>query len=457
MIAPTSNSALDRNTPSRQSIWRLAWPIILANCAAPLLGLVDTAVIGNIGAASDLGGIALGALIFSFLFWAFGFLRMSTSGFVAQAAGAADRAEERAVFQRGCLIATILAVAILLLQWPVLMAALHVLDASFAVESATASYFHIRIWSAPASLLNYVLIGVLIGLGRSRQMLLIQLLLNISNLIFDVYFAAVLGWGVRGIAMGTVLAEWLALVVGLALVMRLLRQRHSQKHNVAEEFWSWPRILNRSAMLKSLSANRDLMIRTLLMLAAFAWFTNQSACYGDVVLASNHILLQFISFSAFFLDGFALAAEGQIGRALGAKRASAFDAAVRYSTELAAFTALILASVLWFFGPHTIALLTNLQGVRLSATELLPFACVYVLVSFAAFQLDGIFIGASQARSMRNASLASVLGFALAVNVMGAEASVIALWLAFIAYVLLRGLSLAVAYPSLRKRLFEEH
>lgn len=437
-------------TPSRAGILALAWPIILANCAAPLLGLVDTAVIGNFGQAQELGAIALGALIFSFVFWAFGFLRMATSGFAAQAAGAGDREEERAILARSGLIALLLGTLIVLFQALLLQFALALLQGSPAVEAYTAEYFHIRVWSAPATLLNYALVGLLIGLGCTRQVLLIQLLLNLLNMLLDVYFVVVLDWGVAGVALGTALAEVAAALLALTLVVRLLRARQTDR----ADFWPWASVFEPGAMAKTLSANRDLMIRTLLMLAAFAWFTNQSAQFGDAALAANHILLQFISLSAFFLDGFAFAAEGQVGQAIGAQSRTAFRAAVRYSTQLSALAAALMAATLWLSGELIIGLLTDLPVVRSNAVLYLPYACIYVLLSFAAFQLDGIFIGGAQARMMRNASLASVLGFALISMVSGATVSLPALWMSFLAYVVLRAVCLVLAYPALRVAVF---
>ena len=297
------------DTISYRYIFSKAWPIILANAAVPLLGLVDTAVIGNIGNVQDLGAIAFGALIFSFVYWSFGFLRMGTTGFAAQALGAGDETEVRAVLGRSLLLAVALGLLLILLQWPISLAAFSLLSGSDSVEQLGQQYFSIRIWGAPATLANFALMGVFIGLGNSKQLLLVQLFMNSLNIVLDVLFAGVLGWGVSGIAAGTVAAEWSTVAFASWLLIRELRTRKID----GDAFWPWPRILDRQATLKTLRANVDIMIRTLLLVFSFGFFIDQSARYGEVVLAANHILMQIISFAAFFLDGYAFVVESLVG------------------------------------------------------------------------------------------------------------------------------------------------
>ncbi|MDX1606865.1 MAG: MATE family efflux transporter, partial [Candidatus Competibacterales bacterium] len=237
--------------PDQRQILGMAAPIIVANCATPLLGLVDTAVIGHVGTTSDLGAIAFGALIFSFLFWSFGFLRMGTSGFTAQAAGADDHAEIRATLGRALLLAGGLGTTLILLQYPLALGAFSLLQGSAEVEAVAADYFSIRIWGAPAALANFALIGLFIGLGRTRQVLHLQLLLNGLNIVLDLWFAGLLQWGVAGIALGTALSEWSALAVGLWLAGRELARWHGD----TEVFWPWPRITDRRPLLRMLRAN----------------------------------------------------------------------------------------------------------------------------------------------------------------------------------------------------------
>ena len=424
-----------------------AWPIILANASVPLLGLVDTAVIGNVGSITDLGAIAFGALIFSFVYWSFGFLRMGTTGFAAQASGAGDQQEVRAVLGRALLIALCLGVVLILIQWPIGLAAFSLLDGSAPVEAVAQQYFDIRIWGAPATLATFALMGLLIGLGKSRTLLIVQLFLNGLNILLDVWFAGILGWGASGIALGTVIAEWTTVLLAGWLVYRTLNQRKVS----ADEFWPKAKIMDLSALLKTASANLDIMLRTLILVFSFAFFINQSAKFGDTVLASNHILLQLIAFSAFFLDGYAFVVEALVGGAIGAKRRDVFDLAVRRSTVLALITAILLALVIALVGDIAVILMTDISSVRLAANQLLPFAALYVLFSFAAFQLDGIFIGASFTRQMRDAAALSIVVYLVAWWALSDPFGLQGLWGAMIIYVVARAVALLLFYPSLRR------
>ena len=418
----------------------------------PLLGLVDTAVIGNTGTVIGLGAIALGALVFSFVYWSFGFLRMGTTGFTAQASGAGDEAEVRATLGRALLLAVGIGVVLVVLQAPIAWVALELLGASEEVEALTREYFDIRIWGAPATLATFAILGSFVGLGRTGHLLRTQLLLNGLNIVLDIVFAGILGWGVRGIALGTAIAEWTTLGYALVLVRAVLREGHTD----AEPFWPWARIRDRAKALHTLGANADIMARTLFLLLGFAWFTDRGAQFGDVILAANHVLLQLITLSAYLLDGYAHATEVLVGRAVGTRRRSAFDAAIRSATHLAAVSAVGLSVAIALFGPPAITLLTDLEEVRLTALDFLPYAAVYVLVSFAAFQLDGIFIGATRTRAMRNASIASFAAFLVASLWLMPRAENVGLWAAFVFYVIARAVSLLVPYPALRRSVGEE-
>lgn len=416
----------------------MAWPIILANAAVPALGLVDTAVIGHYGTATELGGLALGALLFNFVYWSFGFLRMGTTGFVAQARGAGDEAEVRAAFARALLLAAGIGVALLALQWPVTRLYFAWMDGSAAVESVSGAYFRARIWGAPAALSLFAVSGLLIGLGRSRELLLVQLLLNGLNAGLDLWFAGALGMGARGIGLGTAIAEWGTCAVALPVAWRVLRARHRDQGAML----AWSRIADLPRIRQALSANGDILVRTLCLLFAFAWFANAGARFGDVTLAANHILLQLVSFSAFFLDGFAFVAEAQVGAAWGARNLHAFRRSVRLTSELAVGTALLLALAILFAGGPAVHALTSLAAVREAAVLHLPWAALYVLVSVAAFQLDGVFIGTTRTREMRNAALLSLIVFLLVAWPVAAAWGNHGLWAAFMIYVVARALAL---------------
>lgn len=429
---------------THSAIVRLAIPIILANMAAPLLGLVDTAVIGHTGNASDLGAIALGSLVFNFVYWAFGFLRMGTTGFIAQAAGADNYPEVRAAFGRALLLGGAIGLLLIVTQYPLIHSALWLLDGSEIVEAQVKTYWDIRIWAAPATLASYAIMGSLIGLGKTRQLLWLQLFLNFTNLVLDILFVVGFDWGVRGIALGTLIAEWSSALIGLVLVFKNLYIKD-------EKFWQWPQLLNRIAIAKTLGTNADIMWRTLFLLGGFAFFANQGARFGDNTLAANHILLQFISFSAFFLDGFAFALESLVGKAKGACNRDVFDRVIRISTQIAACTAVLLMSIIIIGGTIAIAGLTSVDAIREEATKFLPYAAIYVMVSFAAFQLDGIFIGATRSRAMRNASFYALAIFLASSWILMPLLGNHGLWIAFVIYVITRAITLGIYLPELRR------
>lgn len=432
---------------SYRHILNRAWPIVLANMAVPLLGLADTAVIGNFGRLEDLGAIAFGALIFSFIYWGFSFLRTGTTAFAAQAAGAGDEPEIRAVLGRALLTGAAGGLGLIALQLPVGALAFALLDGGEAVEAAARGYYAVRIWGAPATLTVFALMGVLVGLGDSRRLLAAQLFLNGLNAALDVVFAGLLGMGAIGVALGTVLAEWSTVGVAGALVWRRLDRRRT----AGEPFWPPGRIADRAALRRVMAANRDIMLRTLTLAFSFAFFTNQAASFGDAVLAASHILLQFVSFAAFFLDGYALAAESLVGSAVGAGRRDRFDMTVLKSTVPALVTALALAGGIWAAGPAAVALLTDHEEVRGAAGPLLHLAAVYVALSFGAFQLDGIFIGAARTRQMRDAAFLSCGAFLAVWRLAAAPFGIVGLWWAMIAYVAARAVALMLYFPGLRR------
>ena len=436
-------------SPTRTSIARQAWPIIVANASVPMLGLVDTAVIGHYGSAAGLGALALGALLFNFIYWSFGFLRMATTGFIAQADGAGDEPEVRATLARSLLLGAGLGLAVMALQWPLGVGWFALMDASAAVETQGLAYFQARIWGAPAALALYAFSGALIGLGHSRALLLVQLLLNGLNAGLDVYFAGVLDMGARGIGLGTAIAEWSTCAVAALVLWRTLRARHRD----GEPFLPIGRIRDVARLRVMMVANGDIMLRTLCLLAGFGWFASQGARLGDVTLAANHLLLQLVSFSAFFLDGYAFVAEALVGGAVGARDGARLRRVVRLSSELALATAVLLALAIWSLGGAVLGLLTSLPEVDAAARAFLPWAGLYVLLSVAAFQLDGIFIGATRTREMRNAALTSLAAFVLCAWPAAALWGNHGLWAAFVVFVVARALALLPYYRQLERGL----
>jgi multidrug resistance protein, MATE family len=386
-----------------RAVLAIAAPIMLSNLSTPLLGVVDTAVIGRVPDAALIGAVALGALVFTFIFWAFGFLRMGTTGLTAQALGAADADEVRACLGRALLIAVAVGSALMFLQWPIAEAAFRLLEGGERVEALARVYFDIRVWAAPATLVNYALLGWFVGLGRARMALALQLVLNLANMALDAWFVLGFGWGVAGVALGTLLAEYLAAAVGLVIAWRHLRRVGGR--------WEFARIVAAQRIARTLAVNRDIMIRSLALIFVFVWFTAQGARSGDGVLAANAVLMQFVTVAAYFLDGLAFAAEALVGRAIGAAQRAGLVAAARMTTIWAAAVALATSLLLALFGAAIIDLLTVDPGVRALARLYLPWAALAPLAGVWCFQLDGIFIGATRTVQMRNAMLVSTAIF----------------------------------------------
>jgi multidrug resistance protein, MATE family len=376
---------------------------MISNVSTPLLGVVDTAVVGRLPDPAYIGAVALGALVFNFVFWGFGFLRMGTTGLTAQALGAHDAAETRASLGRAMLIAAVIGAALIALQRPIGLLAFALLDGSGRVEGLARAYFDIRIWAAPATLANYALLGWFIGLGQARIALALQLVLNLGNMLLDALFVLGLGWGVAGVAAGTVIAETAAAIVGVLLALRHLRG--------AGGAWSATRLLDRQRLARAIAVNRDIMIRSAALILVFVWFMAQGAKQGDTVLAANAVLMQFVAVAAYFLDGIAFTAEALVGRAVGAADRTLLSRAARLTTAWAVLLALLACLGFALLGAHLIDLLSADSGVRATARAYLAWAALAPLAGVWAFQLDGIFIGATRTAEMRNAMLATLAIF----------------------------------------------
>lgn len=413
---------------------------MISNVSTPLIGVVDTGVVGQIPDPAYIGAVAIGALIFTFVFWAFGFLRMGTTGLTAQALGAGDTAELAAVLGRALLIALIAGVGLIVLQWPIRETAFSLLEGSAQVESLARGYFDIRIWAAPAALANYALLGWFIGLGRTDIGLVLQLVLNVTNMALDALFVLGFGWDVRGVALGTLLAELLAAAVGLVIALRHVRGLGAH--------WALDRLLIADKLERTIVVNGDIMIRSLALIAVFVWFMAQGAKQGDVILAANAVLMQFVAFGAYFLDGLAFAAESLVGRAIGAAHRAGLIAAVRMTTVWAAGVALLVSLVLVALGSLFIDLLTVHAAARAAARTYLPWAAAAPMLGVWAFQLDGIFIGATRTADMRNAMLLSLAIFLAAWWLLTPYGNH-GLWGALYVHYIARVGTLAYYYPGL--------
>ncbi|MFO1055936.1 MAG: MATE family efflux transporter [Dongiaceae bacterium] len=421
-------------------VWRLAGPIILSNLSVPLLGMVDTAVVGHLPDPAYVGAVAVGATIFNFLYWGFGFLRMGTTGFAAQAYGAGDAVELAAVLARALLIALALAALLLLLQWPIRLVALSLIQASPTVAGLAGQFFAVRIWSAPATLANYALLGWLLGVQRPRTALALQLFLNGLNIVLCLAFVAGLGWGVPGVAAATAIAEYAGAGLGLWLVRRALP---------AEARPGRARVLARERLLALVRVNGDIFVRTLCLVFAFAYFTARGAAQGDVLLAANAVLLNFQSLMAYALDGLAHATEILVGSAIGARDRAALSAAVRTATRWAAGIAVLFAAAYALAGDRLVALFTDLAPVRAAAHAFLPWVAVSPLLSVWSFQLDGIFIGATRTAEMRNGMIIALACYLAAATLLLPAFGNHGLWLAFLVLMVARAVPLAIWYPRI--------
>ncbi|MCW5770866.1 MAG: MATE family efflux transporter [Rhodospirillaceae bacterium] len=405
------------------------------------MGAVDTAVMGHLPDAAYIGGVALGGLVINYVYWSFGFLRMSTTGFVAQANGARDGQELRHVTLRAVLLALVLGAFILALQRPIADLALVVLDGSDKVKALARDYVLVRIWGTPATLITYIAWGWFIGMQRTRAVLAFTVGQNALNAVLAIWFVQGLGWGIKGVAAATLIAECSSAMIGCLIVWR--------GHSRFGGSWKAPGLFDRRKLAGLFHANGNMFLRTLLLLTGFAWFGSQGARQGDLVIAANTVLSTFIVFAAFGLDGFANAAEALVGGAVGARDRAAFRAAVAMTTAWAAAVAAAAALVILVVGPAVIDLMTVHEAVRAEARRFLFWAALYPLVAVWCFQLDGIYIGATRTAEMRNGAVLAVGGMlAVGYGLMPSLGNH-GLWAALLAFAAIRGLTLGLWYPRL--------
>lgn len=423
-----------------RTVFAIALPMTLAFMTTPLIGAVDTAVIGQYGEAALIGGMAVAALIFDVLFSTFNFLRTGTTGLTAQALGAGNRREMAATLLRALIIAVVAGVLILLAMAPLRDGALAFLDPGPAARAAAVRYYDIRVLAAPLTLANYALLGWVLGLSRSGIGLALQTLLNAVNIGLSLWLGLELGWGVEGVALAAVSAEATALIAGLVVAWRL--GRGSFCLALAD-------LGDLDAFARMLGVNRDIMIRSFALLAAFAVFTRVGGGFGDTVLAANAILMNLFMIGGYFLDGLASAAEQLAGRAVGAQRRPAFDAAVRLTILWGFVFAAVTSAAFWIAGDGIIRLMTTAEDVRAAAITFLPWAALTPLAGVLAFQMDGVYIGATWSADMRNMMLLSLAAFlalaAALVPMLGNHG----LWLALIVFLGARGLTLGWRLPRL--------
>lgn len=435
------DSALPPEGGWHRRVLMLAIPIVLANLTQPILGAVDTAVAGHLGSAADLGGVALGGLFFSFVFWSFGFLRMGTTGLVAQAFGARNMDALRADIVRALLLAIAIGGGILVVQAPLIGHVVQLIGGSDAVQHNARIYCHARILSAPFALGNYVVLGYLLGAQRPRIALLSQVLINAVNVVAVVTYVYAFGWGLAGIGAATATADVIGFAFGIGVLW------HVRPRGLPP--LAWRTVSDAKALKKLLGMNRDIFLRTVLLLSSFAWFAHLGATQGDTVLAANAVLLNFQTFMAYGLDGFAHATEALVGAAIGTRDQSAFREAVKVNLVWSAVGAFGFALVYGCAGTWVINELTDQPAVRAAARTFLPWVAMLPVASAGGFLLDGVFIGATRTRElMQTMAISGALFFCASwvlVDIWGNHG----LWLALLIFMGVRGLTLLPFLPRI--------
>ncbi|MEX5384106.1 MATE family efflux transporter DinF [Cronobacter muytjensii] len=420
-------------TSTDKALWRLALPMIFSNITVPLLGLVDTAVIGHLDSPVYLGGVAVGATATSFLFMLLLFLRMSTTGLTAQAFGArAPAALARALVQPMAL-ALLAGTLIIALREPLIALALHITGGSDAVLTQARRFLEIRWLSAPASLANLVLLGWLLGVQYARAPVILLVVGNLLNIVLDLWFVMGLGLNVQGAALATAIAEYAALGIGLIMAVRVLRLRGI---TLAMLKTAW-----RGGIGRLLALNRDIMLRSLLLQLCFASVTVFGARLGSDIVAVNALLMTLLTFTAYALDGFAYAVEAHAGQAFGAKDKSQLHSVWRAACRQAGMVALAFALLYAIAGQQIVSLLTSLPSLQALAQPYLFWQVILPVVGVWCYLLDGMFIGATRGAEMRNSMAVAALGFGLTLLTLPSLGNH-GLWLALTVFLALRGLSL---------------
>ncbi|TYR29380.1 MATE family efflux transporter [Mesorhizobium microcysteis] len=431
---------------SNRLVLSIALPMMLAYLTTPLLGIVDTAVIGRLGDAALLGGLAAGAIIFDLVFATFNFLRTGTTGLVAQAYGRGDAPEEQAVFWRALIVAVGAGVLLVAAAPLVVLGGARFMAAEPAVTEAMATYVSIRLVSAPFALTNYAILGYVLGRGEAGLGLGLQLALNVVNMALSVALGLWMGWGVAGVAWATVAAEAFAALVGMSILVLRFRRLPPLAQGT---------LRNVAALRTMFALNRDIMIRSFVLLGAFALFARQGAQLGTLTLAANAVLMNFFLLSGYFLDGFATAAEQLAGRAVGARHRPAFMAAVRLTAIWGFAVSAGVALLFLVFGNGLVALMTTSADVRAMAADYLPWAALTAVSGVLAFQMDGVFMGSTWSRDLRNMMLASFALFIAALVVLVPLLGNPGLWASLHVFLIARGLSLFAIMPVRARATFE--
>ncbi|KEJ88080.1 MATE family efflux transporter [Sulfitobacter donghicola] len=427
---------------SHRRVLNIAVPVVLSNATVPILGAVDTGVVGQMGLAAPIGAVGIGAIILSAFYWVFGFLRMGTVGLTAQADGQGDHAEVAALLTRALMIGLGAGVVIILLQSALFWAAFQVSPASDEVETLARQYMTVRVWSAPAAIGLYGVTGWLIAQERTRAVLVLQLWMNGLNIALDIWFVIGLGWGVQGVAFATFLAEWSGLFLGLWFC----------RHVFANAAWRvWSQVFDAARWKRMMLLNTDILIRSLLLEAIFVSFMFMGAGQGDVTLAANQVLLQFLMIASYALDGFAFSAEALVGKAVGAKAPKLLRRAAVLTTGWGMASAVLIGFGFAILGGWIVDLMTTAPEVRTLARVYLPYLVFLPVIGCGAFMLDGVFVGATRSKDMRNMMLLSFGVYVICVSVLVPMLGNHGLWLSMLISFVARTATLGARYPALER------
>ena len=418
-------------SPINRQILHIAIPSIISNITVPLLGLVDVTIVGHLGSASYIGAIAVGGMLFNMIYWIFGFLRMGTGGLTAQAYGQHNTQESTRILLRSLSVSLLLALALLVLQYPIRLIAFMLIDASPEVQELATRYFHICIWGAPATLGLYSFTGWFIGMQNSRYPMYIAITQNIVNIAASLFFVFVLHMKVEGVALGTLIAQYAGVIMAYLLCISHYHPFRQQVQRM--------QLFERNAMKRFFLVNRDIFLRTLCLVAVTVFFTSTGATYGDVVLAVNTLLMQLFTLFSYVMDGFAYAGEALSGRYIGARNREAFTDTVRHLFGWGAVIAVLFTLVYALGGNAFLGLLTDDKEVIAVADTYFYWALAVPAVGIAAFIWDGIFIGATATRGMLLSMAAAAVSFFILYYGLHPVLANHALWLAFLTYLLMRG------------------
>ncbi|MBY6035996.1 MATE family efflux transporter [Fictibacillus nanhaiensis] len=426
---------------------RLALPLILTTITTPLLGAVDTAVVGQLDDSSYIAGVAVGTIIFNTMYWLFGFLRVSTSGFAAQAQGMKNEEDILRSISRPLLLALSISACLIALQYPIKYHFLPLLTSDPYVQSLASDYFVIRIWGVPFGLLNYVIIGWLMGLAMIKKTLFLQMYMNLTNIVLDILFVKVFSWSVAGVAAATLISEVSTFLIGFLIVWKAIPAKQLQKIFQIKS-------IDLSSYKKMMKVNRDLFIRTLCLLIVFNVFTATGATYGTEILAANAILIQIHYIMAYMYDGFANASSILTGRAIGSKDETLFRITIRRSFQWALLSSLFISGIYYLFHDQIHLVFTTIPGVIEALTIYQPWILCYPLVASFGVVLHGIFVGATEAAPLRNAMIIALIIFLVSLYLAAPILSNHGLWLAFILFSTARSLFLILGLPRLQKTTF---